>query len=178
MPFRWCRAAQATHAKPAATTTAPMTAHLPCPLIPIPLMTLVPWSIQTVPTAHSTTPMTPRTHTVGSILGTRTAMTSSLFEPMVVPGGSTIYLYTVGAPEWITGRGISFRSLLLLELADLLAELAGLSQGCCLRRLGNPCFNQGSCLRRPARTTGRGQKSTRYVDGRLSGISLVRRTAD
>src|ERR1039458_6703784 len=51
-------------------------------------MTLVPWSIHTVPTAQSTIPITARTHMVGSILGTRTAITSSLRQPMVVPGGS------------------------------------------------------------------------------------------
>jgi hypothetical protein len=48
-------------------------------------MTLVPWSVHTVPTAQSTNPTAARPHIVGSLLDTRTAMTSSLRLLMVVP---------------------------------------------------------------------------------------------
>lgn len=55
-----------------------MIAHSAWPLIPEPLMTLDPWSIQTVPTAQRTTPIPARTHIVGSILDSSPAASSLL----------------------------------------------------------------------------------------------------
>jgi hypothetical protein len=55
-----------------------MIAHVAWPLIPEPRITIVPWSIQTVPTAQSTIPMPARTRIVGSILDPKTTPASSL----------------------------------------------------------------------------------------------------
>lgn len=62
------RHAHTNMATPSTTTTAPISAHVPWPLMPDPCRTFAPWAIQTKPTQQMKDPDTILDHIADSVV--------------------------------------------------------------------------------------------------------------